>query len=120
MSESESGTKRVASEEEDKKETQIEPNKKQKLGNEVASAETTTTLPALSTTLVLDKAQEDTLNQLVQGSVATVVAEGKCVCVLCCARYSQQECLVQMGHHVLNLFVFFYVNYNSRTYSYRK
>lgn len=73
MSESESGTKRVASEE-DIRGPKIEPNKKQKLGNELASVEPT--LSTLSSTLVLDKAQEDTLNQLVQGSVATVVAEG--------------------------------------------
>lgn len=109
MSESESGTKRVASEE-NIKETQIEPNKKQKLGNEITSAETT--LPALSTTLVLDKAQEDTLNQLVQGSVATVVAEGKCdvhvvnIALYRCSSRSKLVC--------------FYVNYDSRTYSYRK
>lgn len=59
MSENESREKRTTTDQE------TEPNKKQKLTDEV---NLTPALPILSNTLVLDKVQEDTINQLVQSS----------------------------------------------------
>ncbi|KAG2233517.1 hypothetical protein INT48_003388, partial [Thamnidium elegans] len=62
---SESSDKRTSSEPDS---TSVsDSNKKPKLDNNEASL-TTATLPVLSDTLVLDKVQEDTINQLVQSS----------------------------------------------------
>lgn len=61
---SESGDKRTSSEPDSI--SLCDLNKKPKLDNNEPSL--TTALPALSETLVLDKVQEDTINQLVQSS----------------------------------------------------
>lgn len=60
---SDSGDKRSSSEQE----TEV-VDKKQKLDND--------SLPVLSETLILDKVQEDTINQLVQSSSTLTAANG--------------------------------------------
>lgn len=69
MSGNESGEKRATTEQQENSHSQTatEPDtKKLKLNDEAVLA----TLPILPNALVLDKAQQDTINQLVQGSRA--------------------------------------------------
>ena len=73
MNESEGGTKRATSEEKETSLLSAElSNKKQKLDTEELSR----AIPVLPTTLVLDKLQEDTINQLVQCSTAVPLTGG--------------------------------------------
>jgi hypothetical protein len=83
MNESESGAKRAIIEQEETNiSTTIEPNKKQKLSNEgllqQQPEQQITPLPVIpNTALVLDKAQQDTINQLVQNTHVALPLEGK-------------------------------------------